>query len=61
VSGRSGPAELRRASPNQTRDYGIRNGCLIPKKAATEHALRPGRSLPGADASSPMIEARRLS
>jgi hypothetical protein len=59
VSGRSGPAELRRAPPVLARDHGLRNACSIPSNAATEHCLRPGRSLPDADASSTLTEAWR--
>jgi hypothetical protein len=50
VSGRSDPAELRRAPPKQRRGTGNCKGSLMPGKAATEHCLRPGRSLPDADA-----------
>jgi hypothetical protein len=57
VSGRSGPAELLRAPPNQITDYGICNGFLMPRIAATEHALRLGRSLPDAAAVSTMTQA----
>jgi hypothetical protein len=58
VSGRSGPAELRRVPPQHAKDHGSCNGCSIPRNAATEHCLRPGRSLPDAEASGTITQPR---
>jgi hypothetical protein len=46
VSGRSGPAELRRASPNQTRDYGPLLRLLDPEKRGDRALSEAGTEPP---------------